>query len=150
MMMPKPTRLTKIVRKMMRRGRVTGCQYSSFILFRPRALVVVNRRVVEVRDAPAGLVDQSGDAGHLVELDLRDFVRVHVVIGMEPGEEEDDRNALRGVAVMIAAEIQLLRIAGIVEFVTERQRPGKRCVGRACGGVELGADAVGSDEVNGL
>src|SRR2546421_6533842 len=115
MMMPKPTRLTKIVRKMMRRGRVTR-----LISFRPRSLVVANRSVVEVRHAPAGLIEESGDPGHLVELDLRDLVGVHVVIGMEAGREEDDRNAFRGVAVMIAAEVQLLGMVGIVELVVER------------------------------
>ena len=67
---------------------------------------------------------------------------------MQPGREEDDRNALRRVAVVIASVVELFGIARIVDLVVERQRLRQRCVGRAADVVQLGADAIGADQVH--
>ena len=79
-MMPKPTRLTKMVRKMTSSGRVTYDAYP-FPARGPR----LSRRARD-RDWPArepGLVDELGHPRQLVELDLRNFVGVGVVVGMQ-------------------------------------------------------------------
>src|SRR5262245_2056037 len=107
MMMPKPTRLTKIVRKMMRSGRVTSSAYCTCSLG-SSAFAVANWRMVECGDTTGSLVDELGDPRQLVELDPGHFVRVPVVVGMQPRREEDHRDALGRVAVVIAAEIELL------------------------------------------
>src|SRR5690242_8952172 len=123
MMMPNPTRLTKIVRKMMRSGRVTRVREfytvlgSGFLLDRPGSFVVPDRCVIEVREAPSRLVDELGDPRHLVELDLRDLVGLGVIVGVQPGGEKNDRNTLGRIAEVIAAKVQLLGIARIVEVV---------------------------------
>src|SRR5215467_660913 len=106
MMMPKPMRLTKIVRKMMRSGRVIGSSgCCSERLSHSRALPVAHRRMIEVPEPDARRVDQLANPGHLVELDLRDLVGVRVVVGMERRGIEDDRNALHRVAVVIAPRV---------------------------------------------
>src|SRR5262245_8615336 len=48
-----------------------------------RTLVVSLRRVIEVGDAQTRFVDELRDARHLVELDLRHFVGVRVIVGVQ-------------------------------------------------------------------
>src|SRR5438046_1939653 len=126
MMIPKPTRLTKIVRKMMRSGRVTTPEAIVYGSLRdaacPRAEVVANGDVIQIRQAPAGLVDELRDPSQFRKLNLRYLVRVGMIVRMQSRREEDNRDALGGVAVMIAPEVQLLEIVRIVELVIERER----------------------------
>src|SRR5688572_5238716 len=106
-MMPKPTRLTKIVRKMTSSGRVIDLRRA---LAGARTAVVARRRVREIGQPRARLVDQSGNAHQLAELDPGRLVGVRVVVGMQPGGEEDHRNALGRVTVVIAAIVELFGI----------------------------------------
>ena len=66
--------------------------------------------MIEVRDPYAGLVHELGHPHQLAELNLRYLVGVRMVIGMKTGREEDDRDALGSVAVMVATVIDLLRV----------------------------------------
>ena len=111
-------------------------------------LVVAGRRVIEVGDAHAGLVDQLRDPRHLVELDLRHLVGVGVVVGVQAGREEDDRDAFRGVAVVIAPVVDLFQIGRIVELVAERQRLRQLAVGGAIQVVQLRADPIGPHQID--
>ena len=88
----------------------------------PRAEPIANRRVIEVRDPRRDRINQVADPGHLVELDLRHLVGVRVVVGMQSGRKEDDRNPLRRIAVVIAPVVHLFQVGGIVHLVIERER----------------------------
>ncbi len=83
---------------------------------RAGAFVVAYWCVIEIRQPQPGLKDHLRDARHLVELDLRHLVGVRVVVGVQAGGEEDDRNSLGRVAVVVAAVIRLLEIVWVVEL----------------------------------
>src|SRR5262245_44842313 len=113
-----------------------------------RPAVVARGRVVEVGHAASGFVNQPPDARHLLEVDLLDAVGVVVIVGMKSRREEDNGNALGGIAVMIAAVVDLLKIGRIVNFEIELERLGQAVVGLIRDVVQLGADAVGADQVD--
>ncbi len=142
--MPKPTRLTKMVRKMTRSGRVT--YDAPFPARGPRLSLAGGLSRFATRSP--GLVNEPGHARQLVELDLRHMIRVGVVVRVQARCEEDDRDALDRVAVVIAPEVELLEIGRVVHLVVERQRLRKRLVRLPADLVQFAADAIGADEVH--
>ncbi len=71
-----------------------------------------------------------------------------MVVGVQPGREEDDRDAFPRVTVVIAPVVHLLEIRRIVHLVIERERRGQPAIRIAVDLVELAADPIRSDDVD--
>ena len=67
---------------------------------------------------------------------------------METRRIEDDWNALRGIAVVVAAIVNLLEIGRIIELVVELERFGEMRVCINAEVVELGADSIRANQID--
>src|SRR5688572_32024860 len=73
-----------------------------------------------------GSHDQLRHAGQLVEIDLRHFVAHFVIVVVQSRRVEHDRNAALRIAVVIAAQVDLLGMIGGIPLAIDREWASER------------------------
>src|SRR5262245_2620022 len=87
---------------------------------RTRSFVVALEHTFRIGDRKAALVNELSDSRHLGEIDLLHRIAHAMIVRMQSGGEERDRNTLLGVAVVVAARVNAFRIVDVVQLVVER------------------------------
>src|SRR5665213_4520564 len=80
---------------------------------------VNDRAMIHVRNMHGEIFDEVVDTRHVVVVDVLWLVRYLMVIGVESSSEEDDRNVVAGVFVVIATAVDVVRITVRVHRIVE-------------------------------
>ena len=86
-----------------------------------RGRPVLPQRSRQLCQFPSGLKDELPDRDHLCKADLVDGVCRAVVIFMDTREEEHDGDAVAGKIVVVAAFVEIVRIARVIICVIKIQ-----------------------------
>src|SRR5881394_45088 len=102
--------------------------------------------VIEIRHRYRHVVHELCDVGQLVVVDVLRFVGHLMVVPVTSGREKLDRNAVARVHVVIAAAVVLLRVAGGIVLVVERERLASGLVDSLDEIAELGRETPRADQ----
>src|SRR5690349_8635840 len=84
--------------------------------------MIHDRAMVQVRDSVGYVVNELRHARELVVVDVLRLVRELMIVAMPTRGEEDDRNSVARILVVIAAAVVLLRMSVGVVLIVEPER----------------------------
>ena len=98
--------------------------------------------MIEIRNSHRNVTDKICDSRHVLIVDVLRLVRHLVIVGMQAGREERDRNSVPRIVVVITAAVDPFRMPVRVELVVELEWSRTRSVDRFDNVSELGRYAA--------